>query len=614
MKYFKGIIRQVELLMIICLMITAGITYITQLGVTDSSVKENMELIAGQIAMETIDSVKEYPTYHWLLRYWYEHADELDIEYDVDFGNGTETEDKVFLFYKHHPNLNIKYINIDEVKALPPEDQKLYAEITYSWVTTRVNQIKRSYMIDFLFCVITDCDEGKNPYSTQFFIFSGADEGAKRGTEYAEVYPLGKLVTVEENSSQQIAMKTAYDNAREAMFKGSQHVSISHIAYAGYYVDYYAYLDKIDDKAVLLGMTYDQSALNSNIHEQARSSTFLTVISQLLLLAIVMYAVYLSVLRPLEGILHNIRLYTKTKDSKTVNANIARILADKTSLAARHNEIGELSDNIVTLTNEIDDYVDRIENITAEKERIGVELLLASRIQASMLPSVFPPFPERHEFDLYASMTPAREVGGDFYDFFMVDEDHLGVVIADVSGKGVPAALFMMVSRLIIKNHAMSEKDPALALASANNQICAGEHEDMFVTAWLGILEISTGRLIAANAGHEYPAVKDPDGDFQLYKDRHGFVLGGMVNMRYKNYELQMKPGSKLFIYTDGVPEATNEQKELFGTERMITALQQHQNGRTEDILHGIDLAVYEFVGDAEQFDDLTMLCLEYRG
>ena len=249
----------------------------------------------------------------------------------------------------------------------------------------------------------------------------------------------------------------------------------------------------------------------------------------------------------------------------------------------------------------------------AKRERLENELQMAAQIQASMLPRSFPAFPERKEFDLYASMDPAKEVGGDFYDFFLIDDDHLGLVIADVSGKGIPAALFMMVSKAMIKNCAMSGLSPAAALESVNRQICANNPEDMFVTVWLGILEISSGKLSAANAGHEYPVLKAPGRDFALWKDRHGLVVGGIEDMIYQEYELRLEPGAKLFVYTDGVPEATNRENELFGSERMLAALNQNRDAGPEELLRNVRRAVDSFVGDAEQFDDLTMLCLEYR-
>ncbi|MBQ1817173.1 MAG: PP2C family protein-serine/threonine phosphatase, partial [Clostridia bacterium] len=245
--------------------------------------------------------------------------------------------------------------------------------------------------------------------------------------------------------------------------------------------------------------------------------------------------------------------------------------------------------------------------------RIGTELELARRIQNAMLPSKFPAFPERSEFDLHAEMDPAKEVGGDFYDFFLIDDDHLGLVMADVSGKGIPAALFMMISKILIKNAAMAGMSPAAALRAVNERISANNPEQMFVTVWLGILEISTGRLTAANAGHEYPMLCAPGGEFAFYTDKHGFVIGGLQGIKYREYELMLEPGSKLFLYTDGVPEATDNNNLLFGAARMLEALNADPEASPKELLKAMRAAVDDFVGEAEQFDDLTMLCFEYK-
>ena len=246
--------------------------------------------------------------------------------------------------------------------------------------------------------------------------------------------------------------------------------------------------------------------------------------------------------------------------------------------------------------------------------RIESELNLATRIQADMLPNIFPAFPDRPEFDIYACMDPAREVGGDFYDFFLIDEDHLCMVMADVSGKGVPAALFMMASKIILANNAQSGKTPSQILTDTNAAICSNNREEMFVTAWLGILELSTGKLTAANAGHEYPVLRRPDGSFELYKDQHGFVIGGLENAKYREYELTLEPGAELFLYTDGLPEATDAEGNMFGTERMLTILNEGKETVPDHILKKVRDGVDGFVNGAEQFDDLTMLCLEYKG
>ena len=347
-----------------------------------------------------------------------------------------------------------------------------------------------------------------------------------------------------------------------------------------------------------------------DVMARVRQNYVRTVVMVLIVLALLVTAgqsafLHRTLLQPLQQISEEATRFST--ENVTAGKKLTETIRNK-------DEIGHLAASIDKMEEQIRDYVENLTRITAEKERISTELSLATRIQADMLPNIYPAFPDRSEFDIYASMDPAKEVGGDFYNFFLVDDDHLCLMIADVSGKGVPAALFMMASMIILANSAMIGKSPAEILTDTNAAICSNNREEMFVTVWLGILEISTGKLTAANAGHEYPVLKRPDGGFELVKDKHGFVIGGMAGMKYKEYELTLSPGAKLFLYTDGVPEATDANEALFGTERMLTALNGHPEAAPEEILKHVRRAVDDFVKDAEQFDDLTMLCMEYRG
>lgn len=278
-------------------------------------------------------------------------------------------------------------------------------------------------------------------------------------------------------------------------------------------------------------------------------------------------------------------------------------------------ELRDLSRQLAHMMATTKDYMVNLKQVTAEKERIGAELSVASQIQADMLPRIFPPFPDRKEFDLYASMVPAKEVGGDFYDFFMADEDHLVMVMADVSGKGVPAALFMVIARTLIKNRSQSQMSlsPAEILADVNGQLCEGNEEGMFVTVWLGILNISTGKGMAANAGHEHPAVRRAGGQFELVKYRHSPALAVMEGIRFREHEFQLNQGDTLYIYTDGVPEATNSEEELFGEERLLAALNREPDADPEKLLWNMAEDMDAFMAGAPQFDDTTMLALKMK-
>lgn len=252
-------------------------------------------------------------------------------------------------------------------------------------------------------------------------------------------------------------------------------------------------------------------------------------------------------------------------------------------------------------------------NQSAKSIRTAAELNVATNIQKSMLPCIFPAFPDRKEFDIFATMDPAKEVGGDFYDFFMVDDRHLAIVMADVSGKGVPAALFMVIGKTLIKDHTTPGRDLGAVFSAVNNLLCEANSEGLFITAFEGVLDLVTGEFNFVNAGHEIPYICKAGGDFEAYKIRPGFVLAGMEDMRYKAGSITLDVGDKIFQYTDGVTEATNANNELYGMDRLGTILNKIKTGTPHEILPEIKKDIDEFVGDAPQFDDITMLCLEYK-
>ncbi len=306
---------------------------------------------------------------------------------------------------------------------------------------------------------------------------------------------------------------------------------------------------------------------------------------------------------------------------KRINSEAARFSqensAPETPLSgnlSRINEISSLALSISEMEEETLKYIENLSSVISEKQRMGTELKIASLIQEGSVPSVFPAFPDRTEFDLFAQMEPAKEVGGDFYDFFMTDDDHLVLVMADVSGKGVPAALVMMVSRILINERSQVGGTPAEILRVVNERICSHNKAEMFITVWLGILEISTGKLTFANAGHEDPAFALCGNDFKIEKSKHGLAIGAFDGAQYSNFEITLNKGDKVFLYTDGVPEATDSENKLFTIDRMVEALNSDKNGSPESIIKTVRKNVAEFTGDAPQFDDITMLCFEYKG
>jgi sigma-B regulation protein RsbU (phosphoserine phosphatase) len=277
------------------------------------------------------------------------------------------------------------------------------------------------------------------------------------------------------------------------------------------------------------------------------------------------------------------------------------------------DEIEELADAFSDMTVRLREHIRNLTIITEEKGRIETELNVARRIQASMLPCIFPPFPDRREFEIYAIMQPAKEVGGDFYDFFLINRNTLCVVISDVSGKGVPAALFMIIAKTLIKNNAQTNMRLSEVFRTVNNLLCENNEEDMFVTAFMGYLDIPTGRFRFVNAGHNPPIVNRGDG-FRPIKVIPGFVLGGMTDIQFSEGEIDLNVGDTVCMYTDGVTEAVNGAKELYSLARLIDVADRENLSDLTSFTLDIKSSVESFQGDEEQADDITLLSFRYAG
>jgi sigma-B regulation protein RsbU (phosphoserine phosphatase) len=359
----------------------------------------------------------------------------------------------------------------------------------------------------------------------------------------------------------------------------------------------------------ILGVDVDMNQINRDLTHYL---AIIVLLAALIAVAVIfVFTRFLNdkVIHPITNLSHNTDSFVALMEK---DVEPEELVYDPVEVQS-HDEIFELSNNVTSMAEGIQDYLRNLRTVTAEKERIGVELNLATQIQAGVLPEIMPFFSGHSEYDICATMIPAKEVGGDFYDFFYVDDNHLAMVIADVSGKGIPAALFMMISKLLIKNRTLFGGSPAQILAQSNDLICEGNSNDMFVTVWLGIVDLSTGVVTAANAGHEYPVVQRPDGVYEIYKDRHGLALGAMEGVRYRDYSFTLEKGSRLFVYTDGVAEANDKVHNMFGMDRIVTVLNENQDSTPDDTIKNMLIAVEDFCDGAEQFDDTTMLSFLYK-
>jgi len=355
--------------------------------------------------------------------------------------------------------------------------------------------------------------------------------------------------------------------------------------------DALARIEKLDEHLSLL-VRLPRTEIFANREVQIYESVFADII----LFAVI----YVLVSQLVQLIVVNNLVMVNTSLAKITNGNLDEVVNVRAT-----SEFTSLSDDINLTVDTLKGYID------AAEKRIEQELEFARTIQDSSLPKNFS-FP-RNEFELYALMNPAKEVGGDFYDFFFVNQHKLALVIADVSGKGIPAALFMMRAKTAIRGLAESGEAPEEILRRANNALCEGNDAEMFVTVWLGIIDLRTGLMRCANAGHEYPALMRAGGAYELVKDKHGLALAGIKDMKYKPYELQLNEGDCLFVYTDGIPEAINGQTEAYGAERMLCILNRNQDAPMDRLLPAVRADISSFVGSADQFDDITMLGFRFR-
>ncbi len=404
---------------------------------------------------------------------------------------------------------------------------------------------------------------------------------------------------------------TAFNKAIRNGEDGIQHIESTTKEYGHLITCFTTVFDSNGNAVGILGADVDVNIINRDLEQYVKIVAVAATIITLLVLFIFTAYTRAHIITPIVDITKSSNSFVKLMEE---NAKPEELIFKDVPIRS-HDEIKMLVNDFKRMAEGIKDYMVNLRSVMAEKERIGAELNVATQIQADMLPRIFPPYPDRNEFDLYATMNPAKEVGGDFYDFFLVDDDHLALVMADVSGKGVPAALFMVIAKTLIKNRTMMNcSSPAEILGDVNNQLCEGNEAELFVTVWLAVIEISTGKGIAANAGHEHPALRHANGKFEFVQYRHSPAVATMEGLRFREHDFQILPGDSIFVYTDGVAEATDAHDELFGGERTLQALNREPDAEPKKILENVKDGINNFVGDAEQFDDITMLCLKYRG
>ena len=529
--------------------------------------------LLGRDMKSVQESLSEDCTSADLFEYYEDHLDEvkIDIDWEDEWLSSVNAE-----LENRYLEQTGEYPKDSDFNDFSEDEKAVYARFQYKYVSIRVDYYRDYYDLEAF--AIIDVRDGRFGN----IVCDGTD-----GTEDDGF--IRDVVTSERDENGTV--NKALNNGDDVPEFGNVRVGEGN-----WYVGYYPMFD--DDDRFVLCFISDFTAFNRTLTSQVLPLIGSTAVLFVLALTFLIWFLYRKTVRPVTQIQKNVRQYADDKDTPSFVSEMSKINVK--------NEFGDIARQVSDLAEDIERYNDENVRLTSEHERIATELDLAVRIQKDALPT----FPERSEFDIYATMTPAKEVGGDFYDFFMLDDDHMALLIADVSGKGVPAALFMMMTKILIENHAKMGLSPKEVLERTNDAICQSNKEGMFVTVWFGILEISTGKITAANAGHEYPLIRQPGGNYELFKEKHGFVLGAFEGKKYSEYEVTLQKGGTLFVYTDGVPEATRSDFELFGTERLLEAVNEVPDASSEELLEHVHGAVNDFVGDSSQFDDLTMLAL----
>ena len=528
------------------------------------------------------------------LKKWFA-AHTQDVQVPKDFETDLPKAQAAFYDYliKNYPGKIFGInLNFDELDF---EAQRLYVIYRFDYWYTLFFSAKDAFNISYVYFIYPeDVENHKMNY-----MFDPTMELRKTDDE-REVLLLGYIAY--EDPAIHANMWNAWNNDSNVKSSGFDTLNneFGHV---------YTYCNPVlidGEKVGLVCAEISVAQVNSDILKSVLKQMAMSVLVLLLSTFLMYLFIKNKILTRIVRLEQNVTSYSNDK-----NVKLAHVIENNTG---QNDEIGSLTDKFVDMIIELDIYMKNLQHVTAEKERISTELNVATSIQADMLPQIFPRFPEVTEFAIYATMTPAKEVGGDFYDFFMIDKTHMALVIADVSGKGVPAALFMVIAKTLIKNRVQMGEAPAVALANVNEQLCEGNEAGLFVTVWLGVVDLETGHVIEANAGHEYPAICRQDGYFELIRTKHSPAVATMEGMRFKQNEFDLHTGDTLFIYTDGVTEATNAKNELFGEDRLVENLNHHRDCMPKELLPAIRKDIDNFVGKAPQFDDITMLGFRYYG
>ena len=526
------------------------------------------------------------------LKEWYQKHPDL-VQVPVDFQSDLPLSEEAFSRYiaENYPG---KVYGTDiTFEDLDPEGQRLYVNYAFEYWFTAFFGAAKDFGQSYVYFIYPESEQDY----TMNYMFDPTMETTKT-EDGKEILKLGDIVPEDPKIHQN--MWQAWNTGKAPNGFDSLDNEFGHV------YTYCMPLTIDGEKVGLLCSEISVDYVNKEIMSNVLVQGLVTALVLIVFTAVLYFLLRKNILNRIIRIEKGVREYSEKKDPEIAKKIVAHV--------EHMDEIGVLATSFGEMITELEDYMVNLQKITAEKERIDADLSIATQIQADMLPRIFPAFPEKKELGIYASMTPAKEVGGDFYDLFLIDDTHVVLVIADVSGKGVPAALFMVIAKTLIKNRLQTGESPAQALSIVNNQLCEGNEAQFFVTVWLAVIDLETGDGLEANAGHEYPAVRRGRSPYELVKTKHSPAVAVMEGIKYRETEFHLDPGDRIFVYTDGVTEATNAQNELFGEKRLLEALNRSPDALPMDLLPLVKKEIDAFVGEAPQFDDITMLGFVYNG
>ena len=471
----------------------------------------------------------------------------------------------------------ISYIDPDRIFKWLTDGQ----DGTWDSMNARLNELTETAQLAYVYLTVVSPD-----YKSRIYVFDTVNSQV-----FNEPFPLGHVESLEKKTPDYI------ENLRLLIEKGVSHSYFSYKKDGGHVTTSIPVHDFMGKTIAIMSVVKPMHEIAEYKTNYLRSLIIAALTFTLLFIGLYALSLVFGVVRPLMFIID------ETSHFAEHHGELSGVL----KRIKNRDELGVLAKAVEKMSADMNRYISDLTTATAEKERLGAELNVATQIQAEMLPRVFPPYENHPEIELFASMTPAKEVGGDFYDFYMTDDDHFAVVVGDVSGKGVPAALFMVIAKTLLKDAAYQFATPAEVFTHVNNILCEGNDSGLFVTCWMAFLEISTGKIHFANAGHTSPVLYK-GGKVSYLKSKPNLMLAAMPGVTYADHEIQISSGDRFFLYTDGITEATNAKNELYGEERLLSLLQNTKGLSSKEVLSMVHDDLDDFVREAPQFDDITML------